>query len=141
MHKKYHRFLHGHENYTLVINMDTNYTQRVRLSDQISNLHDILTIVVGSENSNFNSGLVLNNFIKISKESSTHKVYTIILKFYIFIHAAGTVPLHNLVLLNIYFCKQIFSSMIYVVFKKVSLDILVTFIFLSENYCYIGNLH
>ncbi|KAF0693230.1 maltase 2-like, partial [Aphis craccivora] len=50
------RFLHGHENYTLMINMDTNYTQRVRLLDQISNSHNILTIVVGSGNSNFNSG-------------------------------------------------------------------------------------
>ncbi|KAF0749361.1 maltase 2-like [Aphis craccivora] len=71
-HKKYYRFLHGHENYTLMINMDTNYTQRVRLLDQISNSHNILTIVVGSGNSNFNSGLVLNNFIKISRESSIH---------------------------------------------------------------------
>lgn len=50
------RFLPEHENYTLMINMDTNYTQRVRLSDQISNFHDILTIVVGSENSNLNPG-------------------------------------------------------------------------------------
>lgn len=69
VHKKYYRFLHGHENYTLMINMDTNYTQRVRLSDQISNLHDILTIVVGSENSNFNPGLVPNYFIKLNRES------------------------------------------------------------------------
>ncbi|XP_026806084.1 maltase 1-like [Rhopalosiphum maidis] len=50
------RFLPGYENYTLIINMDKNYTQHVRLSDQISNLSDSLTIVVGSENSNFNTG-------------------------------------------------------------------------------------
>ncbi|XP_001949423.2 maltase 1-like [Acyrthosiphon pisum] len=50
------RFLPGHENYTLIINMDTNYTQRVRLSDKISNLCDSLTVVVGSVNSNFDTG-------------------------------------------------------------------------------------
>ncbi|XP_026813423.1 maltase 2-like isoform X2 [Rhopalosiphum maidis] len=50
------RFLPGYENYTLMINMDTNYTQNVRLSDQISNLHATLTVVVGSGNSNFNTG-------------------------------------------------------------------------------------
>ncbi|XP_022164151.1 maltase 1-like [Myzus persicae] len=50
------RFLPGHENYTLLINMDTNYTQRVRLSDKISNLKDSLTVVVGSVNSNFDTG-------------------------------------------------------------------------------------
>jgi len=84
--------LPNHENYTLMINMDTNYTQRVRLSDQISNLNDMLTIVVGSENSNFNSGLVPNYFIKLSRGSFMYpEVCTIILKFYIFIHAAGAV--------------------------------------------------
>lgn len=41
--------------------MDTNYTQRVRLSDKISNLKDSLTVVVGSVNSNFDTGLVHNN--------------------------------------------------------------------------------
>jgi alpha-glucosidase len=50
------RFLPGHENYTLIINMDTNYTQRIRLSDKISNLCDSLTVVVGSVNSNFDTG-------------------------------------------------------------------------------------
>ncbi|CAI6365687.1 unnamed protein product [Macrosiphum euphorbiae] len=50
------RFLPGHENYTLIINMDTSYTQRVRLSDKISNLCDSLTVVVGSVNSNFDTG-------------------------------------------------------------------------------------
>ncbi|KAL4131502.1 hypothetical protein QTP88_008804 [Uroleucon formosanum] len=50
------RFLPGYENYTLIINMDTNYTQHVRLSDQISNLNDSLAVIVGSENSNFNPG-------------------------------------------------------------------------------------
>lgn len=40
--------------------MDTNYTQYVRLSDQTSNLNDSLAaVVVGSENSNFNPGLVV----------------------------------------------------------------------------------
>lgn len=38
--------------------MDTNYTQNIRLSDQISNLIDSLAVVVGSKNSNFNPGLV-----------------------------------------------------------------------------------
>ncbi|XP_022175216.1 maltase 2-like [Myzus persicae] len=50
------RFLPGHENYTLIINMDTNYTQHVRLSDQIQYLNYSLAVVVGSENSNFNPG-------------------------------------------------------------------------------------
>lgn len=50
------RFLPGHENYTLMINMDIKYTQHVRLSDQISNLKDSLIVVVGSGNSNFNNG-------------------------------------------------------------------------------------
>lgn len=58
---KFYRFLPGHENYTLIINMDTNYTQRIRLSDKISNLCDSLTVVVGSVNSNFDTGLVHNN--------------------------------------------------------------------------------
>jgi len=53
---KFSRFLPGHENYTLIINMDRNYTQRVRLSDKISNLCDSLTVVVGSGNSNFDTG-------------------------------------------------------------------------------------
>jgi len=49
--------------------MDTNYTQNIRLSDQISNLKDSLTVVVGSGNSNFNPGLVPNNyFAKINRE-------------------------------------------------------------------------
>jgi hypothetical protein len=70
IHKKYYRFFPGYENYTLLINMDTNYTQNVRLSDQISNLNDILTVVVGSGNSNFNTGLVPNNFTKTNREFS-----------------------------------------------------------------------
>lgn len=64
---KFSRFLPGHENYTLIINMDSNYTQRVRLSDKISNLCDSLTVVVGSVNSNFDTGLVHNYFVKISR--------------------------------------------------------------------------
>lgn len=52
--------------------MDTNYTQHVRLSDQISNLNDSLAVIVGSENSNFNPGLVPNYyFAKMNKKSST----------------------------------------------------------------------
>jgi len=52
--------------------MDTNYTQHLRLSDlQIPNLNDSLAVVVGSENSNFNPGLVPNNFFaKMNRESS-----------------------------------------------------------------------
>jgi len=42
--------------------MDTNYTQVIRLSDQISNLNNSLVVVVGSGNSNFNPGLVPNNY-------------------------------------------------------------------------------
>lgn len=39
--------------------MDTNYTQHVRLSDQITNLNGSFTVVHASRNSNFNTGLVL----------------------------------------------------------------------------------
>lgn len=50
------RFLPGNENYTLVINMDSNI-QHVRLSDQLLNLYGRnLTVVIGSGNSTFNSG-------------------------------------------------------------------------------------
>lgn len=52
--------------------MDTNYTQHVRLSDQISSLNDSLAVIIGSENSNFNPGLVPNYyFAKMNKKSST----------------------------------------------------------------------
>jgi len=64
--------------------MDTNYTQNVRLSDQISNLNDILTVVVGSGNSNFNTGLVPNNFTKTNRESSVKILYTIVYNIIIF---------------------------------------------------------
>lgn len=43
--------------------MDTDNTQVVRLSDQISNLNNSLAVVVGSGNSNFNPGLVPNNYL------------------------------------------------------------------------------
>lgn len=39
--------------------MDSDNTQHIRLSDQISNLNGSLIVVYGSNNSNFNSGLVI----------------------------------------------------------------------------------
>ncbi|VVC39721.1 Glycoside hydrolase superfamily,Glycosyl hydrolase, family 13, catalytic domain [Cinara cedri] len=54
------RFLPGFNNYTLVINMNINCSKQVRLSDQIQDLQDTLTVVVGSENSNFNSGKMIS---------------------------------------------------------------------------------
>lgn len=53
------RFLPGNVNYTLVINMDTNSMQNVRLSDQMPNLYGSLTVVIGSKNSNLDSGWVI----------------------------------------------------------------------------------
>lgn len=63
---KFYRFLPGHKNYTLIINMDANNVQSVRLSNKISNLSASLTVVVGSVNSNFDTGLVHNNCGKIN---------------------------------------------------------------------------
>jgi len=68
-----HRFLPGHKNYTLIINMDANNVQSVRLSNKISNLSESLTVVVGSANSNFDTGLVHNICGKINSEYFTMK--------------------------------------------------------------------
>ncbi|XP_025207346.1 maltase 2-like [Melanaphis sacchari] len=73
------RFLPGHENYTLVINMDRNFTQHVRLSDHISNLNENLTVVVGSGDSNFNTG----NLISTTESLVLNPGDTIVLTDYI----------------------------------------------------------
>lgn len=58
-----YRFLPGNENYTLIINMDS-ISQTISLSDQIPRLYGSLSVVIGSENSNFNPGLVNYNSIE-----------------------------------------------------------------------------
>lgn len=39
--------------------MDPNYTQNIRLSEKIPNLYSSLSVVIGSGNSNFDSGFVI----------------------------------------------------------------------------------
>lgn len=59
-----HRFVPGNENYTLIINMGPS-SQTVCLSDQIPRLCGSLTVVIGSENSNFSPGLVIQKRFEI----------------------------------------------------------------------------
>lgn len=62
VHYVYYRFLPGFNNYTLIINTDSKYSQNVRISDHIPHLQDPLIVVLGSENSKIDPGLVSNLF-------------------------------------------------------------------------------
>lgn len=50
--------------------MDKNHTQSVRLTEKLSNLSDSLTVIIGSANSNFDTGSVHNDFLKIIRKYS-----------------------------------------------------------------------
>uniref|UniRef100_A0A2S2Q740 alpha-glucosidase n=1 Tax=Sipha flava TaxID=143950 RepID=A0A2S2Q740_9HEMI len=53
------RYLPRNENYTLIMNMGSR-SQTVCLADQIPRLYGSLTVVIGSENSNFNPGNIIS---------------------------------------------------------------------------------